>query len=88
MHSLYGEIAVADSRAYLHTYNEETGAGILQVCETSLTKVLASAALIHKIGGTMVSFVPKKTSGTIRALLKKLTDNHRNLINGAISKNK
>ncbi|MHA1771124.1 MAG: Rpp14/Pop5 family protein [Candidatus Thorarchaeota archaeon] len=69
---LYGEITVADSRVYLQDYNEETGQGVIQVNEQLLEKVLAAASLIHTIESTKISFIPKRTSGTIRALSKKM----------------
>ncbi|MCF2137243.1 MAG: hypothetical protein K9W43_08375 [Candidatus Thorarchaeota archaeon] len=68
---LYGEIAVADSRVYLQDYDEETGQGVIQVNEQILERVLAAASLIYSIEATKISFIPKTTSGTIRALSKK-----------------
>jgi RNase P/RNase MRP subunit POP5 len=66
--SLYGEVAVADSRLYLSEYNEDSGIGILQCNAAVLEEVITSAVLIGSIGKTRVSFEPKKTSGTVKGL--------------------
>jgi RNase P/RNase MRP subunit POP5 len=66
--SLYGEIAVADSRLYLTEYNEDSGVGILQCNAALLEKVITSAVLIGSIEKTRVSFEPKKTSGTLKGI--------------------
>lgn len=66
--SLYGEIKAADSKLYIIDYDESTGEGILQCTLPSLQQVIAAAAVIGEIGGTVVSFEPKKTSGTIKGL--------------------
>jgi RNase P/RNase MRP subunit POP5 len=66
--SLYGEVSAADSKLYLVEYDTETQTGILQCTESSLNKVITSAVLIGSIGKSRVSFEPKKTSGTIKAL--------------------
>ncbi len=66
--SLYGEVAVADSRLYLSEYNEDSGVGILQCNAAVLEKVITSAVLIGSIEKTPVSFEPKKTSGTVKGL--------------------
>ncbi len=66
--SLYGEIAVADSRLYLTEYNEDSGVGILQCNAALLEKVITSAVLIGSIEKTLVSFEPKKTSGTLKGV--------------------
>ncbi|MHA2020862.1 MAG: Rpp14/Pop5 family protein [Candidatus Thorarchaeota archaeon] len=66
--SLYGEVAVADSRLYLSKYNEDSGMGILQCNAALLEKVITSAVLIGSIEKTRVSFEPKKTSGTLKGL--------------------
>ena len=66
--SLYGEVAVADSRLYLSEYNEDSGVGILQCNAAVLEKVITSAVLIGSVEKTRVSFEPKKTSGTIKGL--------------------
>jgi RNase P/RNase MRP subunit POP5 len=66
--SLYGEVAVADSRLYLSEYNEDNGMGILQCNAALLEKVITSAVLIGSIEKTRVSFEPRKTSGTLKGL--------------------
>ncbi|MFW9967646.1 MAG: Rpp14/Pop5 family protein [Candidatus Thorarchaeota archaeon] len=66
--SLYGEIAVADSRLYLSEYDEDSGVGILQCNAALLEKVITSAVLIGSIEKTRVSFEPKKTSGTLKGI--------------------
>lgn len=66
--SLYGEVSAADSKLYLVEFDEKSGAGILQCTATSLDNVITSAVLIGSIGKSLVSFEPKKTSGTIKAL--------------------
>jgi len=66
--SLYGEVAVADSRLYLSEYDEDSGVGILQCNAAMLEKVITSAVLIESIEKTQVSFEPKKTSGTIKGI--------------------
>ena len=66
--SLYGEIQAADSKLYIIEYDEVTGEGILQCTLPSLQQVIAAAAVIGEINGTIVSFEPKKTSGTIKGL--------------------
>ncbi len=68
---LYGEVAVADSRIFLQRYDEVSGTGVLQVNERVLERALAASALVYEIDSSRVSFVPKKTSGTIRALTRK-----------------
>ncbi|NHI83126.1 MAG: hypothetical protein EAX81_02310 [Candidatus Thorarchaeota archaeon] len=70
--SLYGELVVADSKLYLNEYQQKSGIGILQCSEKSLHKVIAAAAVIGMIDATSVSFEPRRISGTIRALKKKL----------------
>ena len=66
--SLYGEVSAADSKLYLVEFDEKSGAGILQCTAASLDNVITSAVLIGSIGKSLVSFEPKKTSGTIKAL--------------------
>jgi RNase P/RNase MRP subunit POP5 len=66
--SLYGEIQAADSKLYMIEYDEPSGTGILQCSLPSLQQVIAAAAVIGTINETRVSFEPKKTSGTIKAL--------------------
>jgi RNase P/RNase MRP subunit POP5 len=66
--SLYGEVAVAESRLYLSEYDEDSGVGILQCNAAVLEKVITSAVLIGSIEKTQVSFEPRKTSGTIKGL--------------------
>ena len=66
--SLYGEIQAADSKMYLIEFDESSGEGVLQCSLPSLQQVIAAAAVIGKIHETSVSFEPKKTSGTIKAL--------------------
>ena len=70
MLSLFGEITVADARFFLNDFNEADGTGYLQ-CNAALThQLIISAVLIDSIEKTKVSFEPKKTSGTIKSLLK------------------
>ena len=66
--SLYGEVSAADSKLYLVEFDEKSGEGILQCTAHSLDKIITSAVLIGSIGKKLVSFEPKKTSGTIKAL--------------------
>lgn len=66
--SLYGEVVVSDTRLYLNEYDEESGIGYLQCNLYRRENVIAAAALIESIDTTKVSFEPKKTSGTIKAL--------------------
>lgn len=66
--SLFGEIAVADSKLFLNEYNETSGVGILQCSARVLESVIAAAALVHTVEKTTVSFEPRKTSGTIKSL--------------------
>ena len=66
--SIYGEVSAADSKLYLVQYDEKTGDGILQCTLSSLDRVITSAILIGSIGKSLVSFEPKKTSGTIRGI--------------------
>ncbi|MFW9767433.1 MAG: Rpp14/Pop5 family protein [Candidatus Thorarchaeota archaeon] len=66
--SLYGEVNAADSKLYLASFDGNTGAGVLQCTSSSLEKVIISAVLIGSIGSSMVSFEPKKTSGTLKGL--------------------
>jgi RNase P/RNase MRP subunit POP5 len=66
--SLYGEVSAADSKLYLVEFDEKNGAGILQCAASSLNEVITSAVLIGSIGKSLVSFEPKKTSGTIKGL--------------------
>jgi RNase P/RNase MRP subunit POP5 len=68
MLSLYGEVSAADSKLYLVEFDKRTGTGILQCTASSLDKVITSAVLIESIGNLLVSFEPKKTSGTIKGL--------------------
>ncbi|MFX0045377.1 MAG: Rpp14/Pop5 family protein [Candidatus Hermodarchaeota archaeon] len=71
--SIYGEVEVADSRFFLNEYDESSGLGILQCNAASLDNLITSAVLLSSIDGTRVSFEPKRTSGTIRALKKRAT---------------
>jgi RNase P/RNase MRP subunit POP5 len=66
--SLYGEVSAADSKLYLVEFDAKSGTGILQCTASSLNNVITSAVLIGSIGKSLVSFEPKKTSGTIKAL--------------------
>lgn len=68
MLSIYGEVAVADSRFFLSEYDETSGHGILQSSAGLLEKVITSAVLLASVESTQVSFQPSKTSGTIRSL--------------------
>ncbi len=69
--SLYGEVAVSDTRLYLNEFDEDSGIGYLQCNLYRLEHVIAAAALIESIDKTKVSFEPKRTSGTIKALHRK-----------------
>jgi RNase P/RNase MRP subunit POP5 len=69
--SLFGEVQISDTRLYMNEYDEDTGIGYLQCNLTHLEKVIAAAALIESVNGTKISFEPKKTSGTIKALHRK-----------------
>jgi len=71
--SIYGEVEVADSRFFLNEYDVKSGLGILQCSAGSLDNLITSAVLLSSIDGTSVSFEPKKTSGTIRAVKKRTT---------------
>lgn len=66
--SIYGEVCAADSKLYLVQYDEKTGDGILQCTLSSLDMVITSAVLIGSIGTSLVSFEPKRTSGTIKSI--------------------
>ena len=66
--SLYGEINAADSKLYLVSFDQEKGEGVLQCTLSSLEMVITSAVLIGSIGKSLVSFEPKRTSGTIKGL--------------------
>ncbi|MFW9793429.1 MAG: Rpp14/Pop5 family protein [Candidatus Thorarchaeota archaeon] len=66
--SLYGEISAADSKLYLVSFDHEKSEGVLQCTLSSLEKVITSAVLIGTIGKSLVSFEPKRTSGTIKGL--------------------
>jgi RNase P/RNase MRP subunit POP5 len=68
--SIYGEVCAADSKLYLVQYDERTGDGILQCTLSSLDMVITSAILIGSIGKNLVSFEPKRTSGTIKGIKK------------------
>jgi RNase P/RNase MRP subunit POP5 len=71
--SLYGEVSAADSKLYLVEYDEDTGRGILQCTASSLDKIITAAVLIGSIGKSLVSFEPKKTSGTIKSLKRQIS---------------
>ncbi len=66
--SLYGEVKAADSKLYLVSFDQEKGEGVLQCTLSSLEMVITSAVLIGSVGKTLVSFEPKRTSGTIKGL--------------------
>ena len=66
--SLYGEVSAADSKLYLVEFDEKSGVGILQCTASLLDQVITSSVLIGSIGTSLVSFEPKKTSGTIKGL--------------------
>jgi RNase P/RNase MRP subunit POP5 len=66
--SLYGEVSAADSKLYLVSFDGDTGEGVLQCTLPSLDNVVTSAVLIGSIGSSIVSFEPKKTSGTLKGL--------------------
>lgn len=70
MLSLFGETIVADARFFLNEYDDRSGTGYLQCNANLLQQLISSAVLIESIEKTKVSFEPKKTSGTIKALLK------------------
>lgn len=67
--SLFGEVALADSRLFLSKFDEATCKGVLQCSLESLEQVLTSAAILSSVDGVRVSFQPLKTSGTIRGLM-------------------
>ncbi|MHA1906410.1 MAG: Rpp14/Pop5 family protein [Candidatus Thorarchaeota archaeon] len=69
--SLFGEITISDTRLFVNEYDEDTGIGFLQCNLTQLENVITAAALIESINSTKISFEPKKTSGTIKALHRK-----------------
>lgn len=69
--SLYGEVSASDSKLYLVEYDGESGTGVLQCTSDSLNRVITAAALIGSIGSSLVSFEPRKTSGTIKGLKRK-----------------
>ena len=71
MHSLFGELVVADARFFLNEYNEQEGIGYFQCNADRVHNVIAAAALLESIDTTRISFQPTKSSGTIKALLKK-----------------
>lgn len=66
--SLYGEVSAADSKLYLVEFDRKTGTGIIQCTASSLNKVITAAVLIATVGESLVSFEPRKTSGTIKGL--------------------
>ena len=70
MLSLFGEIVVADARFYLNDFNEAEGTGFLQCNAGLVNQLIVSASLLDSIERTKVAFEPKKTSGTIKSLLK------------------
>ncbi|MFX0106659.1 MAG: Rpp14/Pop5 family protein [Candidatus Hodarchaeota archaeon] len=72
LHSLYGEVAVADSRLYINEYDEKSCTGILHCTSEMLEMVAISAVLLSQVGETRISFEPRKTSGTIRGLKQQL----------------
>ena len=67
---LYGEVTLADSRFYINEFDSATGIGIFHSTLRTLDKILASAALVYKVGRTIVSIQPLKTSGTIKGSKK------------------
>ncbi|MFW9850730.1 MAG: Rpp14/Pop5 family protein [Candidatus Thorarchaeota archaeon] len=71
LHSLFGEVNISDTRLFINEYDEKTGIGYLQCNLTHLENVITAASLIETINKTRVSFEPKKTSGTIKALHRK-----------------
>ncbi len=66
--SLYGEINAADSKLYLLDFDESSGVGVLQCSGSALQQVITAAVVINAIEQTLVSFEPKRTSGTIKGL--------------------
>ncbi len=72
MLSLYGEIIVSETRFFLNEYDEEKGTGYFQCNAARLQEVVSAAVLLECIEKTQVSVEPIKTSGTIKALLKKV----------------
>jgi len=72
MLSLYGEIIVSETRFFLNEYDIERGTGYFQCNANLLQEVVSAAVLIGSIEKTYVSLEPLKTSGTIKALLKKV----------------
>ncbi len=71
MLSLFGELVVADARLFLNEYDEQEGTGYLQCNADRLHQVISSASLLESVENTRISFEPRKTSGTIKALLRK-----------------
>ncbi len=69
--SLYGEVCVADSKFYLTDYDPVEGLGTLECSLRTLEYVLIAASLMTTIGDTIVAFQPLKTSGTLKALMRK-----------------
>ena len=67
---LYGEVTLADSRFYINEFDSTSGVGIFHSTLKTLDKVLASAALVYRIGNINVSIQPLKTSGTIKGSKK------------------
>ncbi|TFG29413.1 hypothetical protein EU527_15945 [Candidatus Thorarchaeota archaeon] len=68
--SLYGEIQAADSRLYLMEFDEVQGLGVIQCTAEALSQVIIASVLIGSINNIGVSFEPKKTSGTMKGLVR------------------
>ena len=66
--SLYGEVAISDCRFYLNQYDDKTGEGVFQSNAAKLGHVITAAVLLDTIDDVLLSFEPKKTSGTIKGL--------------------
>ncbi len=70
--NIYGEVIVAESHFYLDFFDESTGIGILQCNASTLQNILTASCVLGTINDTEVSFVPMKTSGTLKTLSKYL----------------
>ena len=72
MLSLYGEILVSETRFFLNEYDAEKGTGYFQCNAARSQEVISAAVLLESVEKTSISLEPIKTSGTIKALLKKV----------------
>ncbi|MEM2142234.1 MAG: Rpp14/Pop5 family protein [Candidatus Thorarchaeota archaeon] len=69
--SLYGELTVAMSRFFIDSYDESTGVCIIQCNSSVVDNVLTAMSALSEINGCEVSLDPKRTSGTIKGLLRR-----------------